>query len=116
MHCQLISGTHILGKKWTVVIIEEIFFSKKRRFNELVSEANVSPKILAKRLKELEQKDLIRRKGHIDNGESYYILTRKGKEFQKVIDKIKDFYIKWENMPDCKNMSCTEFSFFKKSL
>ena len=114
MHCPLISGTHALGKKWTVVIIEEIYFGKKRRFNELASTTNVSPKILSRRLKDMEEKGLIKKK--FNSSESYYTLTKKGKEFQRIISNMKDFYIKWEKMSDCRNYSCTECAFFKKSL
>ena len=79
MKCSVIDGSHVLGKKWTVPIMQELFFKKKQEFNELSRSLNVTPKILSRRLNELESRGLIEKRQV--GKESSYRLTRKGAEF-----------------------------------
>jgi len=113
MKCSVIDGSHVLGKKWTVPIMQELFFKKKRGFNELSRSLKVSPKILSRRLNELESMGLLVKKQSAK--ESSYRLTRKGMEFQKIIDNMKEFHIKWAKTVDCKDTPCSECTFFNRS-
>ena len=50
----------VVGGKWKLLLIT-ILISGKRRFRELVREANITPRILSKELKEMEMNGLITR-------------------------------------------------------
>lgn len=50
----------VVGGKWKLVLITTLM-SGKRRFRELSKEAEISPRILSKELKELEMNGLVSR-------------------------------------------------------
>ena len=109
--CPMLIGSHKIGKKWTVPIIEEIYFKKKAKFNDISRTLKISPKILSQRLDELEKLGIIK-KSDDENNEVGYELTKKGIELQKVIETTKSFYIKWDKVPDCRNIPCSRCGFF----
>ena len=82
--CPMLIGSHELGKKWTVPLIEEIYFKKKAKFNDISRSLKISPKILSQRLNELEKLGIIK-KIDAENDKIGYELTKKGKELQKII-------------------------------
>ena len=51
--CQLFQVADLLGKKWTIVIIQEVALNGCKGFNAVFNKLKgISPKILSKRLKE----------------------------------------------------------------
>jgi DNA-binding HxlR family transcriptional regulator len=59
--CPIALGFRILGKRWTIEVIRELFLGKTK-FNELQKNVpGVNPRMLALRLKELEDVGLIKR-------------------------------------------------------
>ncbi|MDO8634461.1 MAG: winged helix-turn-helix transcriptional regulator, partial [archaeon] len=87
-NCALIGTGKLLGKKWGIMIVQELFFEKKAGFNKLKkSLKKISSRILSCRLKELEAAKLIKKtRGQKNNrGYSSYSLTKKGKELQHII-------------------------------
>ncbi len=60
--CPLETTFRIIGKKWTVSILREMYRGK-RQFNALLDNIDgISPKMLSLRLKELQRHEIIRRK------------------------------------------------------
>jgi DNA-binding HxlR family transcriptional regulator len=82
----------IIGSKWTILLLRELFDGTKR-FGELQkSLEGISPKTLSLRLKQLEKDRIIRKKVfaeiplHVE-----YSLTSRGDSLSDIIAKIKDW-------------------------
>lgn len=79
----------IVGVKWSILIIKEMTSSPKR-FCELEhSIPNITPRILSKRLSELENYKII--KLDYNNGRPVYSLTSKGHDLYPIIEQM----IRW---------------------
>lgn len=87
--CGVEKTLRIIGSKWTMNIIHNLF-SGKKRFGELQKLlVGISTKTLSQRLKELEKEKIIKRIAfaevplHVE-----YTLTEKGKSLQDVFSKM----------------------------
>jgi len=98
--CPVYRTFHIIGKKWALQILQELCVNKGiRRFNEIKNSLYwITPRVLSKRLKEMENEGLIKRKIFSDKipVKVEYVLTRKGKELDEVIKKAREWGYKWE--------------------
>ncbi|MGD0729079.1 MAG: helix-turn-helix domain-containing protein [Candidatus Micrarchaeaceae archaeon] len=88
-YCPTLSMMHVLGKKWTIPIIE-IFDSTKKhiKFNAMQAIlGGISPKNLSRSLKELSDAELIEKHEKKENGilHTEYYLTAKGLMLKKFI-------------------------------
>jgi DNA-binding HxlR family transcriptional regulator len=88
----------VLGKKWSLLILRDISFFKVNRFNRLLeSLPGIPPKVLATRLKELQQEGLI---WPVENRRSHpkvvrWALTEKGMDAVAIIMMIAAYGSKW---------------------
>lgn len=89
----------LASKKWMLLILAELHFHGTQRFNELLDNMRqVSPKILSKRLKELEGRGLVDRKRFNEIPPRVeYSLTVKGSELVKSFKGIGKWALKWES-------------------
>ncbi|MFZ1896844.1 winged helix-turn-helix transcriptional regulator [Methanoregula sp.] len=89
-HCEIESTVAIIGGKWKVQIIWHIG-KNKPRFNELRDIlGNVSPRMLAKQLKELEVDGLVIRTMYPEIPPRVeYELTDAGKAFIPILEQIR---------------------------
>ena len=88
-HCAVSNTLKIIGSKWTMMILHNLFENKKR-FGELQrSLGTISPKTLSQRLQELEKDRIITKKVfteiplHVE-----YSLTPKGQSLKKIFDEM----------------------------
>jgi DNA-binding HxlR family transcriptional regulator len=91
-NCAVSKTLKIVGSKWTMLLIHNIFEGKKR-FGELQRALpGISPKTLAQRLKELELNGIITKKVfaevplHVE-----YSLTEKGKSLRGVFRSLENW-------------------------
>jgi DNA-binding HxlR family transcriptional regulator len=81
----------IIGKKWTVLIIRELFNGKKR-FSEIAASLPISSKLLTERLKELEEHGIIDRTLYPEIPPRVeYTLTESGKTLSTVLDALREW-------------------------
>ncbi|HWQ65770.1 MAG TPA: helix-turn-helix domain-containing protein [Methanospirillum sp.] len=112
--CTVNMTVKYLTKKWTLLIILELYKGDTytRRFSELKEAlADITPKILSERLKELEEEGIIAKK--IDASafpvKCEYTLTESGVALIEIVKAIKQWALTWkiDNIPcgdqDCKN-------------
>jgi DNA-binding HxlR family transcriptional regulator len=79
----------IIGKKWTVLIIRELFDGKKR-FSEIAASLPISSKLLTDRLKELEEHGIINRTIYPEIPPRVeYTLTESGETLTSVLDALR---------------------------
>jgi len=94
--CPLACGLEILGDKWTLVVIRDLFFGKSRYNAFLESPEGITTNILANRLKQLERRGLIERRLYQKNPPRYeYRLTQTGKDLYPVIREIVAWSLKY---------------------
>ena len=90
----------LLGKKWALLVINEIKRSKKIRYTNLDSKLEgISPSTLTSMLRQLEQMDLIERKAFDEIPPKVeYSLSKKGIEFQKLLEPLDKWAKNYDNL------------------
>jgi DNA-binding HxlR family transcriptional regulator len=89
----------LASKKWMLLVLTELYFHGTQRFNELLTNMKqISPKILSKRLKELEERELVNRARFNEIPPRVeYSLSEKGTELVKSFKDLGKWAIKWES-------------------
>lgn len=90
--CPVETTLKIIGDKWKVLILRDLFTGTKR-FNELKrSLTNVTQKMLTQQLRELENDGIIHREVYpVVPPKVEYSLTELGKTIKPVIDSMYDW-------------------------
>ena len=91
-----VSGTlDVLGDRWTLLVIRDLFFGKKRYGEFLASPEGIPTNILAERLARLEDAGIIASAPYQDNPPRYdYELTAKGLALKPVIGAMANWGLK----------------------
>lgn len=90
--CPVTTTLSIIGGRWTMLILRDLF-GGTRRFGELrKSLAGISPRTLSARLKFLEQEGIITRKVYPEVPPKVeYSLTERGRTLGRIIKGLKDW-------------------------
>jgi DNA-binding HxlR family transcriptional regulator len=111
--CPIRQTVRLLGRKWTMLVIKEIYYSKSQRqsFMELRRRlSGASAKVLSERLKEMANEGIVRRR--VRDGEKpvrvFYTLSAKGKDACRIIEDLKKYGLKWgmKGTFNCENVDC----------
>lgn len=111
--CTIYRTADFVGKKWTIVILLEIYKGKSnaKRYSEIKNKIpDITPKILSARLKELEKEGLVSKKVDASSFpiKCEYSLTKRGSEFITIIKYIKKWALKWNIRNNaCLNSDCS---------
>ena len=103
--CPVAMAAEILGSRWTIVLLRELC-AGSTRFNDLRRGVpRMSPALLSKRLKELEEHGVVARRLVQKHPEIHdYCLTKAGEELKPVIMEIGILGQRWvETAPSLKN-------------
>lgn len=85
--CPVACTLDVIGDRWTLLVIRDIFKGKKRYNDFLASPERYPTNILANRLKRLEEEAIIEKNLYNEHPpRSEYILTDKGLELGKVLE------------------------------
>ncbi|MBS1266828.1 MAG: hypothetical protein MAG795_00797 [Candidatus Woesearchaeota archaeon] len=109
--CAIYQTADIIGKKWTLLILMELYKGKKR-YNEIEEKIpKITPKMLSLRLSELIKKDMVNKK--VDSStvpiKCEYSLTKSGEEFINILKQIKTWAINWKKTNNlCQSTNCKE--------
>ncbi|HEY9604872.1 MAG TPA: helix-turn-helix domain-containing protein [Allocoleopsis sp.] len=99
-HCPIACTLDLIGDRWTLLIIRDMLFFRKQRFEEfLESPEGISTNILTSRLKSLEQLGLVEKQPYSNHSRRMnYQLTEQGQSLRPVLKAM----IKWglENIPE----------------
>jgi len=93
--CPVAKATELVGEKWTLLILRELLLGTKRFSDFQRALSRLSPTLLAKRLRHLEEFGIIIRKkvsGH--RGHEYH-LTVAGKELEPLIELLAIWGMRW---------------------
>jgi len=94
--CPVAMASEVLCSRWTPLVLRELI-AGSTRFNDLRRGVpRMSPALLSKRLKELEDAGIVRRVASpVEPGVLEYTLTRSGKELGAVIESIGIWGQRW---------------------
>lgn len=100
--CPIASTLDMIGDRWTLLIVRDMMFFHKKRFEEFLdSPEGISTNILANRLKLLEDLALVEKKPYSNHSRRMnYYLTEKGKSLRPVIKTMVAWGLKY--LPDTK--------------
>ena len=109
--CAVHAIQNLLGKRWTLFILEELEAKSAANYNRLKAKLpSVTAKVLSQRLSELTHEKIIVRKVlqksplHVE-----YQLSAKGKDLMHVLKKMKDWGISYNLVPaNCTSMNCND--------
>ncbi len=107
--CPVFKVADLVGKKWTIVIVQEVALNGEKGFNAIFRRMKkVSPKLLAKRLKELEKAGIVEKKIFANKipVRTSYKLTKKGKELEQIINRLKMWEMKYVSGLGCNRKEC----------
>jgi len=78
--CPVSTSLDIIGDKWTLLILRDMIWGHKTLFNEFQQSPESMPsKMLANRLKKLEELGFVSKtKGNLNKKSVYYLLEKKG--------------------------------------
>ena len=87
--CNIAQTLNIIGDRWTLLIVHEIFLGKKT-YKELEEKlSGIATNLLSSRLKELEENGIIKAEVYQEKPLRYcYIITDKGKDLREVFNAI----------------------------
>lgn len=94
--CPVAMGSEILGARWTIVLLRELL-TGSTRFNDLRRGVpRMSPALLSKRLKDLEDAGIVKRMPSKTDPEiQEYHLTPSGKELLPVVMAVGNWGARW---------------------
>ncbi len=104
--CPVADVAQILGKKWTLPLLQQIHLYGGKGFNELMRQMKkISPKILTERLRALENLNIIVKEvPEQDQSKTAYYITAKGKELQVILTQFRA----WNQKHNQKIEGCIE--------
>ncbi len=91
-NCPVERTVNVIGGKWTLLILRDLFDGTKR-FGELrVSLTGISPKTLTEKLRILEQDGIIERKIYPEVPPRVeYSLTKRGQTLETIIEAMREW-------------------------
>jgi DNA-binding HxlR family transcriptional regulator len=98
--CPIACTLDLIGDRWTLLIIRDMMFFSKQRFDEFLdSPEGISTNILASRLKSLEAAGLVEKQPYSNHPRRMnYILTERGESLRPVLKMITKWGLK--HLPD----------------
>jgi DNA-binding HxlR family transcriptional regulator len=91
--CPVARTLDVIGERWTVLVVRDLFLHGPRRFQDLqASLAGIAPNTLSARLKELEANGIVERRLYNEHPPRLeYHLTDKGKSLGPVMKALRDW-------------------------
>ena len=93
--CPVAKATELLGERWMLLIVRELFLGSHRYSEFQRALSRISPSLLTKRLKQLEQAGIVVRKSQRGRKGVEYYLTPAGKELGPLIEHLAVWDMRW---------------------
>jgi len=116
--CPIALASEVLGTRWTLVVLRELL-AGSTRFNDLRRGVpRMSPALLSKRLKELEEAGILQRvASQAERGVLEYQLTRSGRDLKPVIEAMGVWGQRWVKASEqLRNLDPTFFMWGMRQL
>lgn len=100
--CPIQYTLDLIGNKWTILILRELFSGDRRTYEFLQALPGISTKTLTVRLREMEAHGLIRRTVYAEIPPRVeYALTEKGRSLQPVMAALQRVGSEWLQQEEC---------------
>lgn len=98
MHCPIARSLNVVGERWTILILRDLFATGRCRFQDLIESLDgIAPNTLSARLKSLEEHGVVVREFYDEHPpRAEYVLTKKGRKLGPVLKALRD----WGNQYD----------------
>ncbi|MEM9540484.1 MAG: helix-turn-helix domain-containing protein [Cyanobacteria bacterium P01_E01_bin.42] len=98
--CPIASTLDLIGDRWTLLIVRDMIFFHKHRFEEFLdSPEGISTNVLANRLKLLEELELVTKQPYSNHSRRMsYHLTEKGESLRTLLKVMTRWGLK--HLPD----------------
>jgi DNA-binding HxlR family transcriptional regulator len=94
--CPVASSLDLIGDRWTIVIIRDMFAGASKYGDFLASYERITTNILADRLHRMEVDGLVSKVAYQDHPPRYsYSLTPKGEALRPVLEALKQWGLEW---------------------
>src|SRR3954469_22065069 len=94
-NCSVAKALEIVGERWTVLILREIFFGR-RRFDEMAQNLGIARNVLTQRLQRLQEEDVVTKVAYQQRPERFeYRLTDKGLDLWPVMVTLMQFGVRY---------------------
>ena len=94
-HCPVARAEAVVGDRWTVLILRELFMGS-HRFEEIQAQTEATPQMISARLKKLEVDGLVHRRPYNERPPRHeYHLTEKGRAFYPVLLALRAWGETW---------------------
>ena len=98
--CPVARAAAIVGDRWTVLVLRELFMGS-HRYDEILAQTAGTPQMVAARLKNLEAHGLVERRLYNERPKRYeYHLTAKGEAFYPVVIALRAWGETWCKAPE----------------
>lgn len=101
---------HELGRSWMLPLLNTLHNDPEMGFNKLRDELSITNKVLAQRLRTLEENGLVTKKEYQEEAvnRTSYAPTQKALDLQEVLDAYKKFTTKYSADIPCGDVECTQ--------
>jgi DNA-binding HxlR family transcriptional regulator len=93
--CPVAKASELLGERWVLLILRELLLGTHRYSDFQRALSRISPSMLTKRLKQLEQAGIIIRKAQHGLKSFDYYLTPAGKELTPIVEHLATWGMRW---------------------
>jgi DNA-binding HxlR family transcriptional regulator len=95
--CPVARTLNVVGDRWTILVLRDLSWGRKRYSELLESLTGISTNLLADRLKRLEQNGMVEQVLYSDHPpRAEYRLTPKGRAFVPVLRALRAYGEEWE--------------------
>ena len=97
--CSIARGLEVVGERWTLLVIREVF-NGNRRFSEMQRSLGVARNVLTARLQRLIDEGILERRAYSERPERHeYFLTEKGLDLWPLMISLMHWGDKYEPLP-----------------
>lgn len=97
--CPVARAARLLGDVWCLLVLRDLA-DGLRRFSELQSSTSMSPRVLSRRLREMEMEGLLTRRQFAEAPPRVeYALTEKGRATLPLVDALRAYGERWLPLP-----------------
>jgi DNA-binding HxlR family transcriptional regulator len=95
--CPVARTLNVVGDRWTILVLRELSWGRKRYLQLLEALDGISTNLLADRLKKLEDAGMVHQVLYSEHPpRAEYRLTDKGRAFVPVLKALRDYGEAWE--------------------
>ncbi|WP_272995906.1 helix-turn-helix domain-containing protein [Paraglaciecola agarilytica] len=85
----------IFSDPWSFAVLQELFF-RVRRFDDFQQNLNISRSVLTRRLRHLEEQQIITRKLYSNHAQRFeYVLTERGRDMYTIFVALRQWGERW---------------------